>query len=505
VGANAGGEEEHRGSFPGAGDTTVRPSENKREGESERRRTVGTGETLEARTAGTGETLEERTAGTGETLESRTAGTEETLEIHAVGAEETCDEEVVGEEAQNPNRHVARALHEPGMPSEQEKKMHELTHLPYKSWCAICRAARGYSRAHIHSDELCEVPILSADYFFMGEAESPGCIASLVIKDCRSKCIISFAVPKKGRDEYVVQRVLQALAFMGHREIIFKTDQEPAICALIEEVRDSWSGKLMHEKSPVADHRANGWIEAGVRTVEAQIRAIKMSFEDKYGIIMDHISPLVTWMIEYAGWLVTRFGVGRDNKTPYRLLRGREATSPLCEFGECVQYRPPGLTRARGKLQSMLSEGVYLGRTHSSGESLIGTPKGVVRARDVYRRTRSERFNVETLKSIVGVPWQMTPNREIDHEEIPEFRVASSDERSIGEHADQVGSQLPRRVKMTKDIMDKYGMTPQCPGCVRTSAPGEISSSASRVMSEGDRGPHEAGHRAEAPDPSRSG
>ena len=164
----------------------------------------------------------------------------------------------MSEEAGDPKRHKPRALHEPGTPSDREVKEHNLTHLPYKSWCWICRGARGYSRAHLHTDDFCEIPIVSADYFFMGEADSPGCIASLIIKDCQSKCIIAFAVPKKGKDEYAVQRVLQALAFLGHRELIFKTDQEPAICALIDEVRDSWSGKLMHERSPVGDHRANG-------------------------------------------------------------------------------------------------------------------------------------------------------------------------------------------------------------------------------------------------------
>ena len=233
------------------------------------------------------------------------------------------DEEVSGQGAGDPDRHIAKGLQEPGTPSERERREHELTHLPYRAWCAICRGARGYTIAHQHhSDEFNEIPVVSADYFFMGEIESPGCIASLIIKDCRSKSIISLAVPRKGKDAYVVQRVIQALNLFAHREVIFRTDQEPAICALIDEVRDSWTGKLMTERSPAGDHRANGWIESGVRTVEAQIRAIKMGLERNYGIVLDHTSVLVTWIIEYAGWLITRFGLGRDGKTPYKILRG---------------------------------------------------------------------------------------------------------------------------------------------------------------------------------------
>ena len=78
----------------------------------------------------------------------------------------------------------------------------------------------------------------------------------------------------------------------------------------------------------------------------------------------------------------------------------------------------------------------------------------------------SERFSTETLKTIVGSPWGLTPYREIDAREIPEFRALSPDDRHVGEHADQVGSAMPRRVKLTKDIMEQYGLTPQCQGCI---------------------------------------
>ena len=178
----------------------------------------------------------------------------------------------------------------------------------------------------------------------------------------------------------------------------------------------------MHEKSPVGDHRANGWIESGVRTVEAQIRALKMGVENRYSIVLDHTSSIVTWIIDYAGWLVTRYGIGRDGKSPYKILRGRDATSSLCEFAECVQFRQSGVSRARGELQNMLGDGVCLGRTHSSGTCIIGAPRGIMKARDVYRRPKDERFNIDMLQSIIGVPWQMTPISDTEVEEVPEVR-----------------------------------------------------------------------------------
>ena len=45
----------------------------------------------------------------------------------------------------------------------------------------------------------------------------------------------------------------------------------------------------------------NGWIESGVRTVEAQIRALKMGVESRYDIVLGHTHSLITWVIDYAG------------------------------------------------------------------------------------------------------------------------------------------------------------------------------------------------------------
>ena len=52
-------------------------------------------------------------------------------------------------------------------PSKEEVEEHELTHMPYRSWCAHCirgKAEAGPHRAEEHDDE--EVPLVSMDYTF---------------------------------------------------------------------------------------------------------------------------------------------------------------------------------------------------------------------------------------------------------------------------------------------------------------------------------------------------
>ena len=51
------------------------------------------------------------------------------------------------EEEESGQRKVIK-LNDPKEPSEQEKKEHEMTHLPFRSWCRHCVRGRGKEAAH---------------------------------------------------------------------------------------------------------------------------------------------------------------------------------------------------------------------------------------------------------------------------------------------------------------------------------------------------------------------
>ena len=47
---------------------------------------------------------------------------------------------------------------DPKLPSKQEIEEHNITHLPYRSWCPHCVAGRGLSTPHRSSDENKDIP-----------------------------------------------------------------------------------------------------------------------------------------------------------------------------------------------------------------------------------------------------------------------------------------------------------------------------------------------------------
>ena len=159
---------------------------------------------------------------------------------------------------------------------------------------------------------------------------------------------------------------------------------------------------------------------------------------------------------------MTRFGLGRDGKTPIQLLRGRQPTQPVCELGECVQFKPSGTNRSRGKLQTVLQEGVFLGNSTRSGEYYCGNELGLFKARDVYRRAPDERFNMEQLSKVRCTPWCPHPVSE-EECELPEYEMV---DMPSGEQpsADDDGY-VPRNMRITKAMLQEFGYTRGCEGC----------------------------------------
>ena len=82
-------------------------------------------------------------------------------------------------------------------PSRREREEHELTHIPYRSWCRHCVRGRGKNEAHrrLDAEASHEASHVSMDYCFMGQDEEK-CLPILAMKDHRSKTILSHVLPK---------------------------------------------------------------------------------------------------------------------------------------------------------------------------------------------------------------------------------------------------------------------------------------------------------------------
>jgi hypothetical protein len=69
------------------------------------------------------------------------------------------------------------------------------------------------------------------------------------------------------------------------------------------------------EESPVGESESNGVIESAIRELEREIRVLKSATQAAYKTMLGEHHPLLAWLIEHAGALLTRYAVGRDDRT----------------------------------------------------------------------------------------------------------------------------------------------------------------------------------------------
>ena len=95
--------------------------------------------------------------------------------------------------------------------------------------------------------------------------------------------------------------------------------------------------------------------------------------------------PVLSWLPRHAAASVVRYTVGKDGMAAHERWTGKTFKREVAEFGECVWFLQPRSRGATGMV-GRWSEGIWLGTREESGEVMIGTKDGIMKARTVRRK-----------------------------------------------------------------------------------------------------------------------
>ena len=199
-----------------------------------------------------------------------------------------------------------------------------------------------------------------------------------------------------------INALIRELGLEGH-DVVLRSDQEPALQDLLREVgKKRIPAKTFYEVSPVGSSASNGVAERGVQSLEGQVRVLKDAVESRLGLAVPSNHNILAWLVEFAATLINRYEVGRDGRTPHERLRGKASRLVGLEFGEKVNFRRAPVGSRMAKLDSLWSDGVFLGYRAVSGEIVVGTKDGVYKTRTVKRKPYEHRWEKETWISSEG-------------------------------------------------------------------------------------------------------
>ena len=119
-----------------------------------------------------------------------------------------------------------------------------------------------------------------------------------------STAFTAIPAPQKGidPDEFAVRESLKYVDFLGYQPLVVNTDQERALNAVINRVRQYRCAdtQTMTEHSPAGSSQSNGTTERRIQTIEGQIRALRSAFETRTVSKLPTSSCLLAWLSIHA-------------------------------------------------------------------------------------------------------------------------------------------------------------------------------------------------------------
>ena len=135
------------------------------------------------------------------------------------------------------------------------------------------------------------------------------------------------------------------------------------------------------------------------------IRTIKCHVESCTQEELRGDSPILPWFVEHAGSILSRCQKGRDGRTPVERSHGKKPAQEIVPFGEKVLARPMSSTPLN-RMNPRYKFGVWLGVRNNSAECFVVTAEGVFRASEVRRIEQKDRWDIEAINKVIGVPWR---------------------------------------------------------------------------------------------------
>ena len=218
---------------------------------------------------------------------------------------------------------------------------------------------------------------------------------------------------------------------------------------------ENCNAEVTTEDAVRGDKPSNGLVENTVMLFRGVIRTIECHVESCTREELREDSPILPWLVEHAGSILSRCQKGRDGRTPFEKITWQEANTRVCVVwregvGETLIFL--------NRMNLRYKFGVWLGVRNNSAECFIGTAEGVFTAREGRRLEPQSRWDKEAVHNVIGVLWRLTDGRwTVDRPDVQEDPVPIPPLPFEGARI--------QRERSTKQDIEIFGATVGCHGC----------------------------------------
>ena len=356
------------------------------------------------------------------------------------------------------------------VPSEEEQRVHRLTHLPYADWCRTCIQAKARDDPHrpvAHAED--EVPVVELDYMHLKSSQPGDSTVPVLIGAVKGSsygmAAKSETMGRADREAIICFcKFLQEAGLMGTLRL--RSDQGPAAMAVAQEVAARrHPAHTIVETTPRASHSSLGGAERKCQTIAGQVRVLRIEVEERWKIPVLATSPIMKYIIRHASWTTNRFQPTRGT-TPYQDIQKHPYRGTVYGIAEPVLLRVGDLSDI-AKIDSRWRLGVWLGKEIESDEHIVVTKTGIFKGRSIRPLPPTEvpEDLYQTLQ------WEQTEQVTPPQEGQPPMVLPSGTGPAgvavgLTRQTDIAGNE---RTKNFREFVKECGATEACPACDRPS------------------------------------
>ena len=169
--------------------------------------------------------------------------------------------------------------------------------------------------------------------------------------------------------------------------------------------------------------------------------------------------PVIAWLVEFVGDVLTKYLVGLDGKTAYERLFGKKSREEHLEFGEVVLWRKPRVQETNVVAEARWASGVWLGRRWGTPNHLVSYGNRVVECRAIQRVPKQDRWRRDMVSAVRATRWENPAVTE--GAAVPAVLPGPAEPPPAPPEREYV----PHRVYIRMEDLTRFGRTDGCRRC----------------------------------------